>query len=395
MRLLLIWLILVSNTTSYAQLKPGFDPQESRELIALCNSFTYLDLYGDDSEILPEGYLKVYTSPAYGMDNLFQVYTHNNTGIINFRGSTANRNSWMENLYASMIPVKDTIRVNKTDFPYQVGTDTLGAVHAGYMLALFYLKDDLLKQIQLLNSKGIYSIIITGHSQGGALAQLTRAYLHYLPESVLSRKNQFKVYAFANPMIGNPAFCNEYSRQFCKPELSFVIHNPDDLVPRMPISYDDSTFWEKQLVTLITERDNFSGNEFAMGGLLLLFKDRVKEIAQRMSLNIQQQLVKELGEIAMPAFKPELNYAHTGNVLLISPTEYPLELKDSSILANDSLMRMYKRDANGVFEDKSLYKSQSWSLQHKPYNYYTAILKDYFPKEYARLEEKYFVMPEL
>jgi hypothetical protein len=71
-----------------------------------------------------------------------------------------------------------------------------------------------------------------------------------------------------------------------------------------------------------------------------------------------------------------------------------LELKDPSILQNDSLMKIYKRDKNGVFEDKSLYKKPSWSLQHKPYNYYTALLKDHFPEEYLRLDKKYFVMPE-
>ncbi len=393
MRFFLLLITFLCTTVGFSQLKQGFDAQEARDLIALCNSFTYLDLYGDDAEILPDGYQKMYTSPAYGMDNLFQVYVHGNTGIINLRGSTAQQVSWMENLYASMIPVQDKIIIDGNNFSYQVGKDTAGAVHAGYMLAVYYLKDDLLRQIKALNDRHIYSIIITGHSQGGALAQLARAYFHYLPASELSKKNQFKVYAFANPMIGNQAFCREYSRTFCQPEMSYVLHNPNDLVPRMPVSYDDSTFWEKQLIALMTDRDGFSGNEFAMGGLLYLFKDRVKEIAKKMSANIHTQLMKELGEITMPTFKEELNYTHTGNVILISPTEYPLELKDSSMLQNDSLMRIYTRDANGVFEDKSVYKSNSWTLQHKPYNYYTAILKDYFPESYARLERKYFVMP--
>lgn len=391
---LLIPLFLLFTGFTYGQLHSGFDSAEARDMIRLCNSFTYLDLYGSDADIIPEGYQKIYTSPAYGMDNLFQVYVHGQTGIINFRGSTAKMNSWMENLYASMIPVEGKIKINDKAFSYQVGKDTSGAVHAGYTLALYYLKDDLIEQIKALNKRGIYSIIITGHSQGGALAQLTRAYLHYLPAREVSSKNTFKVYAFANPMIGNSAFCKEYNRLFCQPEMSFILHNPDDLVPHMPVSYDDSTFWQTQLLTLMTDRESFSGKDFALEGMLVLFQNRVKSMAKRMSANIQAQLMKQLGTIEMPTFKEEINYSHTGNRMYLPATEYPLELKDSTILQNDSLMRVYKRDANGVFENKSLYVSRSWTLQHKPYNYYTALLKTYFPTQYQQLDQKYFILPE-
>ena len=96
----------------------------------------------------------------------------------------------------------------------------------------------------------------------------------------------------------------------------------------------------------------------------------------------------------MPVFKKDINYTHTSAPIYIPPTVYPLALKDSSILANDSLMRIYKRDANGVFEDKSLYEKDKVILQHKPYNYYTAFLKMYFPSEYGALKEKYFIAPK-
>ncbi len=394
MKILFLFLYLFLTHIINAQLKPGFDKNEAKDLIQLCNSFTYLDLYKDDSEIIPTSYTKVYTSPTYGLDNLFQVYEKEGVGIINFRGSTAKKSSWLENLYASMIPVQGKIKVNGKSFDYQVGKDTAGAVHAGYVLALNYLHDDLLNQIKNLNNKGIYNILITGHSQGGALAQMTRAYLAYVPQSKLAKQNTFKVYAFANPMIGNQAFCNEYSKKFCSPEMSFVIHNPDDFVPRMPISYNDSTFWQSQLTNLMMDREGFSKTTFAIEGLTFLFKDKIQVMAKKMATDINAQIIQELGDIEMPKFKNDINYSHTGNRMLISATEYPLELKDASILQNDSLMKIYKRDKNGVFEDKSLYKKPSWSLQHKPYNYYTALLKDHFPEEYLRLEKKYFVMPE-
>lgn len=375
MKSLFILIFSFFTFTLIAQLKPGFDASEARDLIRICNSATYLDLYGDDSQIIPEGYVKTYTSPAYGMDNLFQIYEKGDIAVINFRGSTANKSSWLENLYAAMIPVKETIEINGEKFKYQVGKDEDGAVHAGYTLALYYLKDDVLKQIKRLNKKGIRDILITGHSQGGALAQMTRAYLDYQSRFKVSKRNTFKVYAFANPMIGNAAFCQEYSEKFCASEMSFVIHNPKDFVPKMPVSYNDD-FWEKNLSDLLLNTEEFSIQNAAIDGVLNLFKDRLPALAKKMSENINKQLLKDLGEIKMPEFKNEVNYTHTGNKILISETIYP-EIKEPK-----------------ESDEKKKFNFSGMSLQHKPYNYYTAILNDYFPEEYNQLEQKYFVMPE-
>lgn len=116
MKLLIFFFVLVTTCSVTAQLKSGFDANEARAMIQICNSFTYLDLYGSDIEILPAGYKKVYTSPVYGMDNKFQIYTNGNKGVIHFRGSTSKQSSWLENLYASMIPVKSKILINGKEF---------------------------------------------------------------------------------------------------------------------------------------------------------------------------------------------------------------------------------------------------------------------------------------
>lgn len=394
MKVFILFFILFSSVIVNAQLQAGFDKTEAREMIQLCNSFTYLDLYGSDKEIIPAGYTKEYTSPSLGMDNVFQVYRHGDIGIINFRGSTKKKSSWLENLYSSMIPVKGKIEINDQKFKYKVGRDTSSAVHAGYMLAIGYLEEEVRIQIKRLNKEGVFDIIFTGHSQGGALAQLMNAYIDELPFYKVRKKNNFKVYAFANPMIGNQSFSTEYSDNFCKPEMSYVIINPDDFVPKMPINFKDGQNWQDQLITLLTDYDGFNGKEAMIGGMMSLFKGKIQEMAKSMSIRINEQLVKELGEIKMPPFKQEINYYHTGNIIYISPTVYPLELKDSTILTDKKELKKQKIDSEGNFEDKSLYKKSSWMLQHKPYNYYTAILKDYFPEEYKKLDQKYFVMPE-
>lgn len=390
----LILLCTFVSAYSPAQHVAGFDAKEARDLIQICNSFTYLDLEGSDVAIVPKEYSCIYTSPAYGMDNMFQVYINQSKtkAVLNFRGSTDKKSSWLENMYSSLVPAKDTIFKGTTPFVYTCAESPDAAIHAGYILALSYCMDDVLKQIQSLNKQGIYTIYITGHSQGGALAQMTRAYVHFLPKSKLSSKNNFKVYAFANPMIGNKAFAQEYQQRFADPGFSFLLHNPEDIVPKMPVSYNDSTFWKSDLQTVLFDRENFSFKESMKEGMLNMFGTKVNKLNNGFSNNVHNQLVKLLGDFRMPAAKNEANFLHTSKPILLPPTEYPLELKDSSILQNDSLMSIYKRDANGVFEDKSVYKKDKALLQHKPYNYYTSLLKVYFTPDYDRLKYKYFVL---
>lgn len=392
----IILLFASVSVYSSAQHVAGFDAKEARDLIQICNSFTYLDLEGSDAAIVPKEYSCIYTSPAYGMDNMFQIYVnHSKTkAVLNFRGSTDKKSSWLENMYSSLISAKDTLFKGETPFMYTCAESPDAAIHAGYILALSYYMDDVLKQIQSLNKQGIYTVYVTGHSQGGALAQMTRAYLHFLPKSKLNSKNSFKVYAFANPMIGNKEFAQEYQRRFADPGFSFLIHNPEDIVPKMPVSYNDSTFWKSNLQTMLFDRENFSFKGSVKEGVLNMFGTKVNQLNNGFSNNVHNQLVKLLGDFRMPSAKNEANFMHTSKPILLPPTEYPLELKDSSILQNDSLMSIYKRDEDGVFIDKSVYKRDKALLQHKPYNYYTALLKVYFTSDYDQLKNKYFVLPK-
>ncbi len=389
--------ILFSSVLLYAhasaQIQPGFSPKEAKDLILLCNSFTYIDLYGSDSSVIPSSCKKVYTSPTYGMDNKFQVYVQNGIGIINFRGSTDNKSSWLENFYSALIPVEDVIKVENGNFYYKVGKDTAGGVHAGYILALSHFQEDVLIQMKNLNQKGIYNFIITGHSQGGALAQVLRASLEYLPESKVSKKNKYKVYSFANPMIGNFEFAKEYNKNYSEKELSFSLHNPEDIVPQMPMSYNDSTYWKESALTLLGGDDAPSKKSMLLDGFIQTFENPIKKLSNVLAKNLNKQLEKDLGTIEMPKFKNDINYCHTGKLILLPPTEYPLELKDSMLLADRCLLATYVRNEEGEFEDPSVYKKSRKILQHKPYNYYTSVLKVYYPTEYASLDQKYFVMP--
>jgi len=129
--------------SAFSQLEEGFRKEEARDMIALCNSFTFLKLFNSDDEILPLVYKKRYTSSVLGMDNLYQVYQKGDVAIINFRGSTAEKISWLENIYSSMIPAEGKIEISGKKFKYCFAEDKAATVHAGYALATAFLYQDL------------------------------------------------------------------------------------------------------------------------------------------------------------------------------------------------------------------------------------------------------------
>jgi hypothetical protein len=385
------FLVFVFNAQfSYAQ--PDVNKQEMRDMIAICNSFTFIDLYKSDKAIIPKNYTKVYTSGVFGMDNRYQVYRNGKKAVIHFRGSTAKQISWLENMYASMIPAKGVIEADGDKFSYCFAHDTAAAVHAGYALGLAYLHKDLLERIQLLNNDGVFDIILTGHSQGGALANLVMAYLENLPAALVSPLTTFKTYAFAAPMTGNAAFAMEYDQRFCKSNLSYNVVNVADPIPTFPISYNDSTALKSGLMSMLFDKEQFNFKKTATDQGISIFEDKIGQMLHTLSESAQKRIANNLGDIQMPAYKKEYNYKPIGNRIEIPEAPYPKILRDSSILKNDSLMRLYTRNSKGEFADQKLYKKAPWGFQHKPYNYYVTILKTYFPHEYAKLERKY--LPE-
>ena len=388
--LLFISSIFLCAIFSFSQLNSGFNPEEAKEMIALCNSYTYLDLYQDDSAIIPNGYKCIYSSPVVGLDNMFQVYTKEKLGVINFRGSTDKKSSWLENIHSALIPVEGTITIQDTKFNYKFASDTAAYIHSGYALSMAYLHEGILEQIKNLNKQGITNIILTGHSQGGALAILTRAYLEFTAKNKLLAKNTFKVYTFAQPMAGNKEFAKEYNNSFCTPGMSYSLINPDDAVPNMPLSYNDTSFVRDNLLSLFSKDQTVDKTQLLREGLMLLFEDKLKGTASKFGESVSKQIEKELGHIEMPKPSGEINFAQVGNIIFLSPPEYPLEMKDSTLLHDAEFMSAHPRDKNGTFLNKNVYQKTSMSLNHKPYNYYTATLRKYFPNEYNALEVKSF-----
>jgi hypothetical protein len=388
----LILITALSSICTQAQLAPGFVKEEARDMIAICNSFTFIDLYNSDEDILPAGYKKIYTSGVFGMDNKFQIYEKGHVAIINIRGSTDKKISWLENIYSAMIPAKGVIKIAGENVPYAFAKDPAAAVHSGYALAIAYLSNDIIFHINNMNRGGIHNFIITGHSQGGSLANMLLAYLENLSKGEISKANVFKVYSFAAPMVGNKVFVDEYNRRFCEPKTSINIVNAADPVPTFPLNYKDENYLSDNLQSFLFDRESFSFKKMATDGAVLLFEDKLVGLTQLLGRSASNEISKDLGQVVLPPYVKEINYHKIGNRMELPPVAYPKFLRDSTILKNDSLMAIYKRGSDGQFYNQELYAKESTMWQHKPYNYYVAILKMYFPAQYASLRRKY--LPE-
>lgn len=358
-------------------------------MIALCNSFTFLNLYYADDEIIPSGYKKIYTSGEFGMDNKYQVYTKADMAVICFRGSTDKQISWMQNMYSSMIPAKGVMEIKEEKFNYCFARTKNAAVHSGYALGIGCLYKDIIAQINSLNKEGIYNIIITGHSQGGALSNMLRAYLENTLPKQISNKNKFKVYAFAAPMVGNQEFVIEYNSHFALNNTSFNIVNPHDIIPSFPLSYNDTSGAKDHLKTLLFENESFSFKKLLFDKGASYFEENLSSLLKRVGSSASQRIAKDVGPVEMPNYVEDINYHKCEKIIELTGFEYPKILKDSSILQNDSLMAIYTRGSDGHFTDERLYKKAPWGYQHKPYNYYVCILRMYFPQEYKALRRKY------
>mgnify|MGYP001075538167 CR=1 FL=1 len=109
------------------------------------------------------------------------------------------------------------------------------------------------------------------------------------------------------------------------------------------------------------------------------YEQTVSGYVQTIGRSLNNQIVNELGAVTLPPYVEDINFKIVNNVVEIPPFEYPRILRDSSILQNDSLMAIYIRKPDGHFENESLYMKSPMFYQHKPHNYYVAILKKYFP----------------
>jgi hypothetical protein len=192
-------------------------------------------------------------------------------------------------------------------------------------------------------------------------------------------------------MTGNKNFAKEYNKRFGNGGTSFNIVNEADIIPTFPVNYNDTNYIRDNVNSLVFGSD-FSVKKMLLEGGARLFDDKLSQLMGYVGKSANKKIGREVSEFELPPSVKDINYFPLESRIELKEFEYPKILKDSSILQNDSLMQIYARDGDGNFLNQKLYKSGSWTYQHKPHNYYVAILKTYFPAEYEALEKKY--LPE-
>jgi len=145
-----------------------------------------------------------------------QAYLRKRSGclIITFRGSNS-RTDWKTNL-----------TYKKKVVPYENYSSKI-RIHSGFLYA--YKSPSVRDVIHSVVSPDIYKVMITGHSQGAALAILCGVDLEYnFPEK------DYEVTLFGSPRIGNRAFQLSYDKRLFK---TIRVENGNDWISKLPFAF--------------------------------------------------------------------------------------------------------------------------------------------------------------
>lgn len=317
-----------AQTSFDKQFDSSFDKQEAKNLVAICNYWLNGKVEGLDSTHVDKDYQLLYESKLYKMDNRWQLWQKGEDAmVINLRGTTRESISWLENFHAAMIPAEGSLLLPDSQrVDYKFAGDSRAAVHVGWTMGIGFLKADILKHIRAANEKGFYKFYITGHSQGAALAHLLRAMFEYLPEELLSKKNQFKVYAFASPKPGNQFFANDYAFYTSLKNPSYTINNTSDWVTQLPF-----TVQSPDNVSLPNPLVSFDNNEFHLPFFKrIIFKSiysslknpilkSQKRFKKNLGKQMHQQIEKKVGYFETPEYVDDFSYFPVGIQVTLKP----------------------------------------------------------------------------
>ncbi len=332
---------IVGTTHCFAQniLKPGFNPKEYADLLSLT---FYKSSIPDSVKRLTavDPYKQVYRSPEMGLLNLWSLYLRNdNVGVIDLRGTVSNMVSWMENFYAAAIPATGSLQLNDTTtFNYKFANNPNAQVHVGWAFAIGFLGPDVVAKInQYYKSNGTKDFFISGHSQGGALANLMRSYLEYetqkgnLPKDIV-----YKTYSSAAPKVGNMYYAYDFDF-LTRGDWAFTIVNAADWVPESPFSV--------QTLSDFNYSNPFPGLKktikkqkllprLVLGGMYKkLDKSTVKaqkRLEKYLGKRLYKMVKKQHPQYKQPVYAGGNNYMRSGVPIVLMPSEaYMKKFPDS------------------------------------------------------------------
>lgn len=150
---------------------------------------------------------------TYRKNNTFIIIHKNNSLNICFRG-TKNLNDLYLNF--NIIPqsfLKKEIKV-----------------HKGFLCKYLSIRDKVInKTKEIISNNNIEDIYISGHSSGGAIANIASLDLYYLYPNI-----RINTITFGSPRVANKAFIDEYNKNI---NNSIRIVNKYDIIQYLPLSF--------------------------------------------------------------------------------------------------------------------------------------------------------------
>lgn len=328
-QLLLAAFIFFTPSLTAQKLQPGFDRAESLDMLRI--AARVVDTPWTSANVkLPEprGYKFVYRSPTVGLENKWDFWRNSDgRAVVSIRGTTLEPVSWLANFYAAMVPATGSIQIsNSFTFNYKLAENPRAAVHVGWLISMASLQGDIVEKINAAYREGVKDIILTGHSQGGAITYLLTSHLLYLQkEGKLPRDIRFKTYCAAGPKPGNLYYAYDYEN-LTQNGWAFNVVNAADWVPEVPFSVQTVNDYNNinpfKNAKAVIKKQGFPKN---------LVLKRVYKKMTKPSLKAQCRYQKYLGKMlskevkkTLPEFKPpkyyESNhYVRTGTMIVLLP----------------------------------------------------------------------------
>lgn len=178
-------------------------------------------------------------------------------------------------------------------------------VHAGFAYGtfdtLFDAKYGLLPRLATEASAGSL-VIVTGHSQGAAMATLVHAFLHYAmleKKFGLGAKNYaLKSYAFAQPKPGNSQFGMNFAEIAGNRNNAFVFNNTLDPVTQVPLTLEflaDADADMPKNKSLLSKSVRFANNAFnsLRNGIDRVFTGNINQVQQKRDFYLADELSRD------------------------------------------------------------------------------------------------------
>lgn len=353
-------LLLFLTTLSAQTLKPGFDKSEYIEMMQISSRFGNDSSYFKDIPISPQ-YHFVYRSPAMGLENRWDLWISDSAvAVISIRGTTENSVSWLANFYAAMVPAKGELKLSENEtFKYELASDPQAAVHVGWLISTAFLAKDILPKIDSCYKQGIRNMLITGHSQGGAIGYLLTAYLYNLQKQhSLPSDIRFKTYCSAGPKPDNLYFAYEYEA-ITQNGWAYNVVNSADWVPEVPFSIQTIKDFNPTN-PFVNAKAMIKKQKFPKNWALKYVYNKLSKPATRAQKNYQKYLgkfsyksvQKSLAGYQSPQYYNSNHYVRTGTIVIL--------------LADDDYFKLYPESKDNAFVHHL----------HQPYLYLAKKLND-------------------